>query len=409
MSVALLTFHEPAWVYISLPLGAAIVGYLTKLVAIEMLFRPLEFRGPVDPWIGWQGQIPRRAGKMAAIAVETLTEELLRPDELFQRIDVDELLAEIEVPLRKSLELLTEELVDQYRPGLWDALPDTARRHLVSRVQKQAPAAVQRLLDEIRADIDRVFDIKHMVVTNLVRDKALLNRMFREVAAPEFRFMTRAGLAFGFAIGLVQTVTLLATGSHLVLPIFGLITGGLTDYLALQMIFRPMYPGRYLGVLPWHGMFHKRREQVATDYAALIAQEILTPRAILASLMDGPMSDRLFELVQREVKRTIDDQAGLTRPFVVAAVGGRKYRQLKRSAADRVIELMPETARHAESYAERALDLGSLIAERMREMSPEQYEDLLRPAVKDDEWVVVAVGAALGFLVGELQVQLLLA
>ncbi|MGH7750644.1 MAG: hypothetical protein ACREQ5_38615, partial [Candidatus Dormibacteria bacterium] len=38
-----------------------------------------------------------------------------------------------------------------------------------------------------------------------------------------------------------------------------------------------------------------------------------------------------------------------------------------------------------------------------RLLSTDEYEGLLRPAIKDDEWVVVAVGAALGFLVGELQ------
>jgi hypothetical protein len=41
-------------------------------------------------------------------------------------------------------------------------------------------------------------------------------------------------------------------------------------------------------------------------------------------------------------------------------------------------------------------------------MTDEQYEGLLRPIFKDDEWIVVVLGAALGFLFGELQVHLLL-
>ena len=36
------------------------------------------------------------------------------------------------------------------------------------------------------------------------------------------------------------------------------------------------------------------------------------------------------------------------------------------------------------------------------------FENLLRPAFKDDEWIVVVLGAALGFLFGELQAQLIL-
>jgi hypothetical protein len=44
----------------------------------------------------------------------------------------------------------------------------------------------------------------------------------------------------------------------------------------------------------------------------------------------------------------------------------------------------------------------------MELLDDEQYENLLRPIFRDQEWVVVAIGAALGFLFGELQVHLLL-
>lgn len=67
--VAFFAFNEPTRVYVSLPIGAALIGYITKVVAIEMLFRPLESRGLINPWLGWQGQLPRRAAKMAGPGV----------------------------------------------------------------------------------------------------------------------------------------------------------------------------------------------------------------------------------------------------------------------------------------------------------------------------------------------------
>ena len=39
-------------------------------------------------------------------------------------------------------------------------------------------------------------------------------------------------------------------------------------------------------------------------------------------------------------------------------------------------------------------------------MSQDEFEQLLRPAFQQDEWKLIAVGAMLGFFVGELQVQL---
>ena len=65
------------FIYLSMPLIAAFVGYTTKLVALQMLYRPIEFVG-IGPF-GWQGVVPRRAGKTAAMTIQMLTDKLLRP------------------------------------------------------------------------------------------------------------------------------------------------------------------------------------------------------------------------------------------------------------------------------------------------------------------------------------------
>ena len=41
-------------------------------------------------------------------------------------------------------------------------------------------------------------------------------------------------------------------------------------------------------------------------------------------------------------------------------------------------------------------------------LTPIEYEGLLRPAFRQDEWKLIAVGGIIGFLVGELQVLLML-
>lgn len=113
-------------------------------------------------------------------------------------------------------------------------------------------------------------------------------------------------------------------------------------------------------------------------------------------------------MIQREIQRTIDAQTSLAKPLVVAAVGSRRYQEMKATAARRAVELLPTTARHLETYATEALDVRNTIIRQMRLMTPIQYEGLLRPAFKQDEWKLIAVGAAIGFLVGELQVLLVL-
>ncbi|WP_177216910.1 DUF445 family protein [Amycolatopsis arida] len=389
-----------------MPFIAALIGYVTKRVAIEMMFRPLEFVG-IRPFLGWQGVLPANAERMAAIATETLTRNLVDPKEIFARLDPEQVAREIEQPLLRVVEDVTREVMEQYQPRLWEMLPAGAQQLLLRRVRAEAPKAIAKIMREIADDIEDVLDLKHMVVANLVRDKALLNRLIRDISRPEMTFIARSGIVFGFYLGIVQLVVWTLTRSPLVLPAFGLLIGWFTDWLALKMIFLPREPRRFLGYT-WQGVFQKRRHQVAADYGDMIATEIITIPNLLEAVLNGPKSDRLFQMISREVRRTIDTQASVVKPVVAMAVGTRRFQEMKQVAAKKAAERVPQTIRHAESYAVNALDVRNTIVERMRQLSPLEFEGLLRPAFRQDEWKLIAVGAVIGGLVGELQVLLLL-
>ena len=119
-------------------------------------------------------------------------------------------------------------------------------------------------------------------------------------------------------------------------------------------------------------------------------------------------ASRLFEIIQREIQRTIDSQAGIVKPFVVAAVGTRRFQHIKTAVAQHALRRVPVTVGHAEDYVVGALDVRNTIVERMRRLSRLEFEQLLRPAFRQDEWKLIMVGAVIGGLVGEMQVLLML-
>ena len=397
------------FLYLSMPFVAAAIGFVTKILAIEMMFQPLEFVGLEKKLFGarifgWQGIVPRKAAIMASIACDTMTTKLISPSDIFGKLDPARVAREIEKPMLAAVEDITREVFSHYQPGLWDAMPEAMRSLIVDRLKRESPAIVQQLMKDIQKNIESVFDLKDMVVSNLLRDKALLNRIFQEAGHGEFRFIRNSGIPFGFVIGCVQAVTWALTHSPWVMPLFGLFTGWFTDWLALKMVFNPKHPTRYFGIVEWHGLFLKRRQEIAVQYGQLIAKEIVTPKNIIEAILKGPLSDRLFNMVQKLVQKFIDEQAGLARPIVVFAVGSTRYQEMKKTVADRIFQRLPEALAHVESYAGEAMDLERVIGEKMKLLTPEEFEALLRPAFQQDEWILITVGAALGFLVGEMQV-----
>ncbi|WP_410637051.1 DUF445 domain-containing protein [Amycolatopsis sp. lyj-346] len=392
--------HWP--LYVSIPVVAALIGYGTKLVAIRMMFQPVEFIG-IKPFLGWQGIVPKRAARMASIACDTMTEQLIKPAEVVARLDASRIAKEIEKPLLAGVEDIVREVAGHYRPGLWESLPVRVQRLVIERVQHESPRMVAAVLDLIKSDVDSVFDLKGMVVTSLVKDKRLLNRLFQEAGAQEFKFIARSGLVFGGAIGVVQMVAWMLFKFPPIMPLFGLFTGWFTDWLALRMIFYPIEPRKYFGVT-WQGLFLKRRAEVAEAYGSLIAKEIITPHNVIEAILHGPLSDRVLALIQRQLDLELGRRV---KPLLVFAVGSRKYQDMKLAISSQIMSRLPETMRYIEDYATDAMDIRNVLVSKMKQLPPKEFERLLRPAFEQDEWILIATGAVLGFAVGEAQVLVL--
>ena len=92
---------------------------------------------------------------------------------------------------------------------------------------------------------------------------------------------------------------------------------------------------------------------------------------------------------------------------MVLAVGTERYRALKDGVVKLVIEQLPTTLVEASDYATTVIDLENTIVDKMNQLTNEEYESILRPVFKDDEPLMIAVGAILGGLVGEIQVQIM--
>ena len=394
------------WIYLSMPLIAAFVGWSTKLVAVEMLYRPLDFKG----WgiFGWQGIVPRRAGKVGSTTIQLLTSNLLKPEELLDRFDVDDALDRLQEPLNAAIEEIIRDLAEEVRPGLWDSLPEAGRRAVRDRIVAQIPALTQNLMTEIKSDLPRYLDIQFLAVTTLVRNKEKLVKLIRSVSTDAMAFVRRSGIYFGFVIGLVQMVAWALFQNPWIMPAFGFAVGFISDYIALNMLFRPIYPRKYLGFFTFQGLLHAQREKITRDYAKILADDLFAPDLLFDALIKGPGSDKLFALVTREIEAAIDRQAGgVAAPIVALAVGTKRYRAMKDRVVTLVLERLPSTLSEAQGYAAEVIDLENTIVDKMSRLTNEEYESILRPVFKDDEPLMIAVGAVLGGVVGELQVQII--
>lgn len=114
----------------------------------------------------------------------------------------------------------------------------------------------------------------------------------------------------------------------------------------------------------------KRQNEVAADYGRLVADQIITPSNIIEAVLKGLYSDKVFAMIGRHVQKAIDDQTSIAKPFVTFTVGTRNYIRMKETPVERIVNNMPDTLKHVESYADDALDLQNTLVTRLQALSP---------------------------------------
>lgn len=393
-------FSQPDfWKYASIPFVAGAVGWITNWMAVQMTFYPLD---PVGwpPFFGWQGIIPSKVIKMADIVVDKTLQKLGSLDEFFREMEPEKIAAHLTRSTQARIEEYTDEVMTERNGVLWENLPLVVRRRVYNRARRAVPELMDNLVDDISNNIEHLVDLKHMITTQMQSDKELLVRVFKEVGDPEFRFVINSGFYFGFLFGLIQVPVFIYFPSNWVLPVFGFIVGIATNWLALNVIFRPLNPVK-VGPFRIQGLFLKRQKDVAETFARLTTAEVVTLRNIMYQVLNGPRGDRTKALIKKHLKPLLD--GGVVRTAAQLTVGPGGYASLKRAVEEKAIDLSLEPFDDPEFNRERGVVVERLMRERMQMLTSEEFQDLLRPAFQEDEWILIAVGGFLGLLAGVAQ------
>jgi len=386
--------------YLSIPIISALVGWVTNIVAINMTFYPLKYVG-IRPF-GWQGIIPSKAKKMAETAVELWTTKLLDIGVQFSKIKP----AKVAEEMAPSIDHLSKQIIDEVMEAklsaIWEKTPSNLKQNVYEKISENLPHIVEEMMIGVKADFSNMLDLKYLAVSSLTQNKVLLNQMFLKCGEAEFKFIKKSGLYFGFLFGLIQMVVWYFFPFWWILPLFGILVGYYTNFLALKLIFRPLNPIK-IGKLHIQGMFIKRQKEVAIEYSRIVASKIITIENIFEYIIRGPGSERLEQIVQKQIEYAINETAGIIKSLVEISTGSKLFLHIRNIACFRFMQELPMNIRHVFGYAENALDLERILQEKMIGLPPMEFESFLRPVFKEDETTLIIIGAVLGGLAGLIQ------
>lgn len=196
---------------------------------------------------------------------------------------------------------------------------------------------------------------------------------------------------------------------YLMLPVVGAVVGWVTNYVAIKMLFRPYRPIRVLGFTV-QGLLPRRRKEFALSIARTVERDLLTAEDI-AGFLDGVHWEEEVELA---VERTLESQlkkarfSVLFKTPIIGLVGREVVRQVKGIISRALIEKIGE---HKEGLIDRFTDsiaLEDVVSQRVEAFEMEKLESVLMNLIAKELTYIELVGAVLGFLIGLVQMAVLL-
>ncbi len=411
------------WAVLSIIPVTAFVTWAHVWMALKMVFYPINFwgfhLGPLP--VGWQGIVPRKAGRISGIITDNTLSKLGSIREFLQAMDPDDMARIIGEQVGFELEHLIDEVMMDRNAVLWENLPFAIKRRIYAQAQKQMPAILRELVTELTMNVESLVDMREMVVSQMEGDRRLMVRMFLKVGQKEINFIWHISALIGMFFGIFQMIVWFVVPWHWTVPFWAAIWGILTNWIAIWMVFNPLYPHpvKYpqffarttnrkfpwikpviprIGTYNIQGAFMKRQDEVSDVFASVVTEDLITLKSIMTEMMYGGRKDKTRRIIKRHINEIMETP--LVRTSLQLSLGPKEYAKLKTDLIDRSIEITMVPVCDPAFNASRAQKIYQMFRDRIRELTPKEFQNLLRPAFQEDEWILILLGGVTGFVAG---------
>lgn len=185
-----------------LPVVGALIGWVTNVIAVRMLFRPKRpVRVPLTS-LTLQGVLPRRHADLAASIGRTVSEELLPVAELVKRLDVAAIKEEMVAAVSEHVDRRLDTRVPKWLPS---GVRTSLSSYLRGVVAKEADDLLNTLMADFERRISGKIDVEALVTEKLLQlNLDQLESLAVRIAGRELHAVILLGGVLGFFIGLLQ-------------------------------------------------------------------------------------------------------------------------------------------------------------------------------------------------------------
>ncbi len=189
-------------VFIFLPIVGAIIGWITNIIALRLLFRPLHPLAIPLINFNFQGLIPRRKRELARSIGDIIEKELFSKKDIINQVNYNAMQKEMLNATETIIKKWSEEKLSNFIPA---RIKTAIREHVTDLVKKEISAHLRKVMEDM---VNKAWD--EIEVSEMIEDKLnnisieRVEQMILFVASRELKHIEYLGAVLGFIIGFVQ-------------------------------------------------------------------------------------------------------------------------------------------------------------------------------------------------------------
>jgi uncharacterized membrane protein YheB (UPF0754 family) len=189
-----------------LALIGGFIGWITNLIAIRLLFRPLK---PVKLLFGMklQGVLPSRKKELGVSIGSIIENNLLKPEEILGSLVQDEDIEHLKESIVTNVVKILKDKLPAFLHGFTDK---TIKKQLEAFMAKDGDRYIHDMISNMITHATQNLSVSTMVAEKIeALDLVSFEKMVLSVVNRELRFIEYLGAVLGFFIGIIQGLVFL--------------------------------------------------------------------------------------------------------------------------------------------------------------------------------------------------------
>jgi uncharacterized membrane protein YheB (UPF0754 family) len=190
------------------------------------------------------------------------------------------------------------------------------------------------------------------------------------------------------------------------LPIIAALTGYITNYIAIKMLFHPRKKVKIL-FLEIQGIFPKRQKTLAEKLGKIVAQELFSVEDVKASLQNPGNAEEVTEILDARLNDFLDNRLGEAMPMLAMFMNDELKLKIKTTLEAELQLMLPELIDRFVNKIEEEVDVERTVYEKVVGFSTDKLEEILYSIMSKEFKFIELLGGILGFIIGLVQIAIL--